>query len=226
MFNDVPFKGRSQHRRHTCNSDHFGCVIHSFIHLSLSCCDSTVSIARMTSGTLQGRTVPLNETKPQRGAVGDAPTFLSDQENKDLLMMAGYAIGAAFLMKFLFQAMFAVYVLAFPLVYVYAVQTCPSLESFDVKKELKRVLRGHHLPEDHPNKPKGFLSEVYAKVAASVTTELATGLGYEVTLYPLLGAAAIAAVRVPSVRTDCYWIGVFGKWRYLFQKEILSRKSD
>ena len=45
-------------------------------------------------------------------------------------------------MKILYSAMFAVWIAVFPLAYLYVVQKCPSDESFDAKKELKRVLRG------------------------------------------------------------------------------------
>jgi hypothetical protein len=44
--------------------------------------------------------------------------------------------------------------LAAPLAGLYLMSTCPSDESFDGKRELKRVLRGENLPEDHPDKPK------------------------------------------------------------------------
>jgi hypothetical protein len=160
-------------------------------------------------------------------AAGEPPaSFMTDQQNMDLLMGFIATLGAMALMRVFFQAMYVFYILAFPAVFVYGLMTCPDIESFDAKKELKRVLRGYHLPESDPNKPKGILEKAYAKVTASVTTELATGLGYEVTLYPFLGAAILAAVRVPGANMDCYWIGAFGKWRYLLQQEISKYKAE
>ena len=41
----------------------------------------------------------------------------------------------------------------------------------------------HHLPENHPDKPKDdWLSSTIARVTASVATELATSLGYELSV--------------------------------------------
>lgn len=166
-----------------------------------------------------------HESRPQP-AGEPAATFITDQQNMDLLVGFIATLGAVAMMRVLVDAMYVVYIFAFPAVFVYAIMTCPPIESFDAKKELKRVLRGYHLPENDPNKPKGFIEKAYAKVTASVTTELATGMGYEVTLYPFLGAAIVAAVRVPGANMDCYWIGAFGKWRYLFQQEITKYKAE
>ena len=96
----------------------------------------------------------------------------------------------------------------------------PTVESFDAKRELKRILRGHHLPEDHPEKPRGILSETVARIQASVATEIATLPGYEITMVPIAGAAIIACTRVPSVKRDYYWIGAAKKWWYFYSNEI------
>jgi hypothetical protein len=89
------------------------------------------------------------------GAAADASEgTLSLEENKELLKYVAYAIGAALAFRLIFSAMFGLYILAFPIVYLYLLQNCPKMESFDAKKELKRVLRGVHLAADDPNKPK------------------------------------------------------------------------
>jgi len=108
---------------------------------------------------------------------------LTPEQQRQILQYAAGAILSSILLKVVFQAMFYVYIVALPLVYLYCVQTCPSNESFDAKKEIKRVLRGHHLPENHPDKPKGFLTNALNRLQATVATEVATGLGYEVSLY-------------------------------------------
>jgi len=92
-----------------------------------------------------------------------SPT-LTDAQNRDLLFYGGSAIAAAVVFRLVFNAMFGLYVLAFPLVYLYLVLNCPTAESFDAKKELKRILRGHHLPENHPQKPKGVLEEAFSRI--------------------------------------------------------------
>lgn len=153
------------------------------------------------------------------------PTFTPEQ-NKQLVQYGLLVIGTLIVLKVLANANVAgLYLLALPLLYFYAVQNCPSMESFDAKKELKRVLRGHHLPEDHPNKPKGFLEELAARVTATVTTEIATFPGYEVDMTSLAGAAWIADVRIPTAKLQCYWIGVFHKWYYITSYEIPERPS-
>ena len=107
---------------------------------------------------------------------------LTDEDNKQLLQYALYACAAALFLKMLSQAMMTLSLLVVPCVYLYALQTCPLVTSFDAKKELRRILRGHHLAENDPQKPKSWLDRTVARVNAAVTTELATGLGYEVTM--------------------------------------------
>ena len=149
---------------------------------------------------------------------------LTSRHNLALIYSIGFVIMAASILRVIMSAMFAIWILAFPLAYLYGVQTCPTNASFDAKKELKRVMRGHQLPEDHPDKPKGWLAENLARVAATVTTELATGLsGYEVEMWDVAGAAKVATVRVASINAECVWIGWFGRWTYVYQREIEPR---
>lgn len=109
------------------------------------------------------------------------------------------------------------YIAALPLVYFYAVQTCPALESFDAKRELKRVMRGADDPAD---KPRGLIRNRLNRLGANITTEVASAFGYEVTLYNFLGAANVAAFRVPALETDYFWVGCFGRWTYMGCREI------
>jgi hypothetical protein len=164
---------------------------------------------------------------PVVDAVRDHPyamdDVLTDQENKKLLLFAAYAIGAAIAFRVVLQAFFYVYLLAFPLVYLYAVQSCPPDESFDAKQQLKRVMRGHHLADDHPDKPKGLFHTTIAKVAASLTTELSTSLGYDVAMYHVGGAFTVARVTVPSVNRTFLWVGALHQWRYMYSQELETR---
>jgi hypothetical protein len=72
--------------------------------------------------------------------IGQVPVDLNDQ--MAVLKFCGMFVAAMTIMKVLYNAMFALWIVAFPLIYIYAVQQCPSDASFDAKKELKRVLRG------------------------------------------------------------------------------------
>lgn len=149
----------------------------------------------------------------------DLPT-LTDAQNRDVIMYGGAFMLLAILFRVLTASIVTLSALLVPLGCVYLFATCPSLESFDAKKELKRILRGYHLPEDHPEKPKGVFSETLARIQATVTTELATLPGYEITMVPISGLAIIACTRVPSVQRDYYWIGAAKKWWYIYSSEI------
>jgi hypothetical protein len=97
---------------------------------------------------------------------------------------------------------------------LYRTKKNQSIESFDVKKELKRILRGHHLPESHPEKPRGFLEQTLARIQATVVTELATLPGYTVRMDNLVpGAVLLAVVVVPSVDMTYYWLGAANRVR-------------
>jgi len=128
----------------------------------------------------------LNSSTPTNASSRspDAPLFptLSEEDNKKLLLYGLYAVVVATILKMLLQSLFMISLLLLPCVYLYAIQTCPAENSFDAKKELRRVLRGHHLPENHEAKPKSWLDKTIARVGAAVTTELATGLGYEISM--------------------------------------------
>jgi hypothetical protein len=96
---------------------------------------------------------------------------------------------------------------------------------------------------------QGFLSETISRVQASVATELATAPGYEVAIFvrryeyvilqcacytilnskpcPLLqdfiGAGKVATLRVPTIEREAYWIGAFGRWTYLFMRDLSEK---
>lgn len=179
----------------------------------------TPVIVNITTWTPQTPRTSTRATQP------DAPVHepsLSDDQNKELVKYAVYAIASAIALRVFLSAFFSLYILAFPAVFLYAVQTLPSVDSFDAKKELKRVMRGAHLPEDHADKPKGWLNETLARARAAVATELATGLGYEVSMMNMIGAVELATVSVPSVNRCFYWVGIFGKWRYVYSMELES----
>lgn len=147
---------------------------------------------------------------------------LTDAQNRDLVMYGGVAIVAAIAFRILSSAVSSglLSILLLPAVYIYLVSTCPSADTFDAKKELKRILRGHHLPENHRDKPHGLVSETLARIQASVVTEIATLPGYEVTTVSLAGACVVACTRVPSVHRDYYWVGAVDQWWYVCGTEI------
>ena len=112
--------------------------------------------------------------------------------------------------------------LVVPLLYVYAAVRCPARSSFDVKKHVKRVLRGHHLPADHPRQAQGFFQALAARAAASVVTETVEAVQgrYRHFFWSLGGAAWLVTVEFPSSSSTTspvvfMWIGIHGQWYYL-----------
>ena len=175
---------------------------------------------------VNGTNVNGNRSVPEPPPPSPNPyATLTDEENKSLLKYAAVAVGSIIALRLIFDAVFYIYILAFPFLYLYGVQTCPSDESFDAKQQLKRVLRGQNLPDDHPDKPRGFFQKTLAKVNASVTTELATSLGYEVSMFSALGACKVASVTVPSVNRTFVWLGVANQWRFLFAQELQTANA-
>ena len=152
-------------------------------------------------------------------------TGTSDYANPDLDVVIKYgsiALGGLIALKvverLLSTAVNTLVLLLLPLLYLHLLSTCPTNESFDAKQQLKRVMRGEHLPEEH--KPQGIFERGLNRLAASVTAELATSLGYEVSVTEYFGVAKLTCVTVPVASYEYYWVGVAGKWRYLGQREV------
>lgn len=141
-------------------------------------------------------------------------TTISDANNQLLIQYCLVALGILLALKIIFSALNVLAIFLLPVFYLYAAANCPTNNTFDAKKELKRVMRGEHLPEE--SKPKGFLEQGLNRLAASVTTELATSLGYEVSLTDCFGAAKLACVKVPVANAEYYWIGILGTDYYSF----------
>jgi len=118
---------------------------------------------------------------------------------------------------------FITFFLLLPGIYIYLSSTCPLNTSFDTKKEIKRVLRGYHLPDNHPSKPRSsgvgnFIEEWTTRITASVTTELSTAIsGYSIDMIPLgWGMATYTTVDIPSpLSLHCEWIGIHNKWYHI-----------
>jgi hypothetical protein len=170
------------------------------------------------------RTETSSSNNNNNSTSNQTPT-ISEEQNMELVKYAAMFVGGSIVFR-AFASLFVVYAVALPLLYLYAMSTCPSQVSFDAKKELKRVLRGHHLPESHPDKPRGFFEGLAARVAASVTTELATLPGYEVSMLPLAGAAIVTTVTVPTASMEYYWVGALDKWYYITSRELPNSRYD
>ena len=67
---------------------------------------------------------------------------LSDEQTSELAKLGLVAIGILTILRIIASMFFSIYIIALPLLGLYAMSECPSQESFDAKKELKRVLRG------------------------------------------------------------------------------------
>jgi len=195
--------------------------------LSVQFSPSTTTATTTTTTTTSRSTSNTGPSSSTTTNVNDGIPVLTDEQNMQLIKYGAMIIGGFAVLRFVLNAAAILYILALPIVYLYMVQTCPSDESFEPKKQLKRVMRGHHLPDDHPDKPKGFLSETLARLTATVTAEVATGLaGYEVTLVSLAGAAKVVCVRVPAAHIDYYWVGAVGRWIYVYSMELNQESAS
>lgn len=123
-------------------------------------------------------------------------------------------IAAAIVFLNALAASFTLYMSLLPILYFYGLQTCPSRASFDTKRELKCVLRGDQLPEDHPDKPKTGFGAFMKGAMATLTSELATLPGYQLEMMSIWGAAWIVTLTLPTSDLACVWIGCNNKWYY------------
>jgi hypothetical protein len=186
----------------------------------------TVRIASSAASS-KSATPPAAPSSSSTTSTTTSSTTWTPEQHLLFWKLIGCFIVGTVVLRLLMQTLFVLYICAFPLLYFYLVQNCPSDASFDAKKELKRVLRGAHLPENHPDKPTGMLSEALARIQATVATELATLPGYETTLVNVLGAAKVACVRVPSANMDFYWVGAMQNWYYVYSSQLSNdRKTD
>ena len=80
---------------------------------------------------------------------------LTPDQNGGLARLVLGLAGLALVLRAVLSVLFGLWILILPLAYLYGVQTCPDPDSFAAKRELKRVLRGANLPEDHPARPRG-----------------------------------------------------------------------
>ncbi len=86
-----------------------------------------------------------NSSRNSNNTSGDESPILpnlSDEQTSEMARLGLMAIGILTMLKIVARMFFSVYIVALPLLAFYAISECPSIDSFDAKKELKRVLRG------------------------------------------------------------------------------------
>ncbi|KAL7500325.1 hypothetical protein ACHAWT_010491 [Skeletonema menzelii] len=115
--------------------------------------------------------------------------------------------------------------LAAPICGFYLMSTCPTNETFDSKKELKRVLRGFYKSDADPSKPKNFFEKALAKVNATVEAEAAALAGCNVEIIDLLGLVKIASINNSITQTSYYFLGAVNKWRYIMAKDFPGKET-
>ena len=177
---------------------------------------------RAAGSARRNSNAPNNNNNNNNNAPPGNPFSDLSEEDKDRYIKYGtYAIGGYVAFSVLSNVLGEgfLFFLLLPCLYAYGVQTCPPNDSFDAKKEVKRVLRGHHLPDDHPHKPRrgNLLEEWTARISASVATEVgAAAGGYTTEIAPLLGGVAKhASVTLPTLGLTCEWIGCNDTWYHL-----------
>jgi len=151
------------------------------------------------------------------------PEGLTDEQNQQLIKLAMIVIGIATLFRILYSAYF---VLAAPVVTLYLMNTCPKTDTFDAKKELKRVLRGEYMPDNHREKPKNWLEETVTRLQATVTAEVATGLGHEVFFTNIFGLCILVTVHIPVMKIKLYYVGICDRWRYVLHMNSEASRAS
>lgn len=164
-----------------------------------------------------------NHSSAARSQPTTNPLLSNNIDNEMILQYGIMAFGVLLLLKIIVNALSSLVFLLLPFLYFYAASTCPTTDSFDAKKELKRVMRGAHLPEEQ--QPKGFFEQGLNRLAASISTEIATSLGFEVRMTEYFGVAKMSVVKVPVAGFEYYWIGAINRWQYIGQRE-LKTKND
>ena len=154
----------------------------------------------------------------QEGA-GISPRFL---------MQAGGCFVSILLLSILLSGSpFIIFLVIVVVTLVFALmhRDCPSDDSFDSKRQLKRVLRGHHLADDDPGKPKGFVGQNWRRLQASIATELPSVMGqHHVTIQPIGTIAKVARVRVQQ--KEYTWMGVMGRWLYVGVQDMAEEACE
>lgn len=173
------------------------------------------------SSVLTGLATSKSLSEQSSEIVTEAENALQSADHKEILKWGVMLVGAFTIFKALTSVLLHIAIGVFPGLYIYLRHTCPEATSFDKRKELKRVLRGHHLDEDHPEKPKGYFGSIFARASASVNAETAVMAGTRVQLTPYYGALIVVEMKVPYNSTRLYWVGIAGEWRY-----VLSRPLD
>lgn len=172
------------------------------------------------------RSTTNNNNNNNNDATNNNNMLFTEEQKQRMMYQFMYVVGSLVIARVVLTAFIGLYILALPILLFIMMQQCPSPSSFDAKKELKRILRGYHLPEDHPDKPKGFVMETLARVQATVATELATLPGYDITTYNMMGAAILQIVYVPSLQYNFYWIGAFQNWYFLYSQQITDNNNS
>ena len=84
-----------------------------------------------------------------------------DENSAVLVKYSFMAIGLLSIFKILSESLFYVYILFLPGIYTYLAKTCPKEDDFNAKEELKPIIDGSKLPDEHPAKPTGYFSSFY-----------------------------------------------------------------
>ena len=153
----------------------------------------------------------VQPTPLQESSSGDDAVGASTNNSSTLTMAVGVFVIAAVVTKILSKI---VVVLLLIVTAIYLRLTIPPKESFDAQKEMKRVKRGKHLPNDHPDKPKTWLEKKFRNVQTAVSAGLTSAVsGYDVKFIPF-GIGTLAVVHDLTTGEAYCWAGVLGDWRF------------
>jgi hypothetical protein len=174
--------------------------------------------------SIAGLTGSVSSNVSESELAKEAEKAINNASNQEMAKWTLMIIGIFTLFQAFANAFFTMTLLVLPVLYMYLCHTCPTKESFDARKELKRVLRGHHLADDHPDKPKGYIESMMARAAATVTAESAMLIDSKLELTSYRGAFILVQMKLPTQQMTVYWLGIAGEWRHIYASQEGEKK--
>ncbi len=125
----------------------------------------------------------------------------------------------------LFMTMLRYIILALIVLMFALAITLPPTESFDAKRELKRVIRDERTVDNVTEKP-GFFERAFRRAEASVTGEILSIAGYKVSIDTYYNLINLSKVTYSATNSTCIWVGCFNKWYFIGNFHDESKKSN
>lgn len=125
------------------------------------------------------------------------------------------AVGVLTALKTVAQTILYLTLAATPVIYFYLKATCPTIDTFDAKEELKPILGGYHLPAEEQDRRSSW-EKMLSSAKASVTAEYSALVGDTQTEFTHFFGVVIVA-KVTCQQQSYYWLGARQEWTFLYK---------